>query len=68
LLTLPDHVLLCPAHYGGSVCGRGLSSNPISTIGFERAHNRALYESEAALLRDLPRAPEPAILAANRAR
>ena len=29
-----------PSHYGGSVCGRGLSGNPFSTIGFERRHNR----------------------------
>ena len=36
LLTLPDHLVLYPAHYSGSVCGRGLSANPISTIGFER--------------------------------
>ncbi|MGH3015973.1 MAG: MBL fold metallo-hydrolase, partial [Gaiellaceae bacterium] len=26
LLELPDHVLVYPSHYGGSVCGRGLSS------------------------------------------
>jgi len=42
LLTLPDHLALYPAHYSGSVCGRGLSANPASTIGFERRHNRAL--------------------------
>jgi hydroxyacylglutathione hydrolase len=73
LLTLPDHLLLCPAHYSGSVCGRGLSSNPISTIGFERRHNAALqHASEDAfveyLTRDLPPAPEEqaAIVAANR--
>jgi glyoxylase-like metal-dependent hydrolase (beta-lactamase superfamily II) len=74
LLTLPDHVALYPAHYSGSVCGRGLSSNPISTIGFERAHNQALrFGSEddfaASLVRDIPPAPEgqAEILAANRA-
>jgi hydroxyacylglutathione hydrolase len=74
LLTLPDHVLLYPAHYSGSVCGRGLSANPASTIGFERAHNRALaHGSEdafvAALLEDIPAAPEQQaeIVAANRA-
>jgi hydroxyacylglutathione hydrolase len=75
LLALPDHVVLYPAHYhSGSVCGRGLSANPISTVGFERAHNRALaYESEdefvAALVQDIPPAPElqAEILAANRA-
>src|ERR1041384_5658562 len=42
LLALPDHVVLSPSHYGGSVCGRGLSGNPVSSIGFERAHNPLL--------------------------
>jgi hydroxyacylglutathione hydrolase len=74
LLTLPDHLTLFPAHYSGSVCGRGLSGNPISTVGFERRHNPALrFDSEdefvAALVRDIPPAPEQqaAIVAANRA-
>jgi glyoxylase-like metal-dependent hydrolase (beta-lactamase superfamily II) len=73
LLALPDHLALYPAHYSGSVCGRGLSANPISTIGFERRHNPALrFDSEdefvAALVRDIPPAPEQqaAIVAANR--
>ena len=74
LLTLPDHLLLYPAHYSGSVCGRGLSANPASTIGFERRHNRALqFGSEDAFVEALtsaiPPAPEQqtAIVAANRA-
>jgi hydroxyacylglutathione hydrolase len=74
LLTLPDHLVLYPSHYSGSVCGRGLSANPISTIGFERRHNRALQlDSEdafvEALIRDMPPAPDQqaAIVAANRA-
>jgi len=73
LLALPDHVLLYPSHYGGSVCGRGLSGNPISSIGFERAHNPllALTDPEAfadALLEDAPRRPaeQERIVAANR--
>ena len=73
LLTLPDHLLLYPAHYAGSVCGRGLSGNPASTVGFERRHNAALrHASEeefvAALIEDIPPAPEQQaeILAANR--
>src|SRR5205823_9092879 len=73
LLTLPDHLLLYPSHYSGSVCGRGLSANPASTIGFERRHNRALQlDSEdafvEALLQDVPPAPDKqaAIVAANR--
>ena len=54
LLTLPDHLALYPAHYSGSVCGRGLSANPISTIGFERRHNRALqFDSEDAFVEAL---------------
>jgi hydroxyacylglutathione hydrolase len=73
LLALPDHLLLYPSHYSGSVCGRGLSANPISTIGFERRYNPALQvgsedEFVLALLRDTPPAPEQqaAIVAANR--
>jgi glyoxylase-like metal-dependent hydrolase (beta-lactamase superfamily II) len=73
LLTLPDHVLLYPAHYSGSVCGRGLSANPASTIGFERRHNAALRHGSAddfvaALTRDIPPAPDrqAAIVCANR--
>jgi glyoxylase-like metal-dependent hydrolase (beta-lactamase superfamily II) len=73
LLELPDHVIVYPSHYGGSVCGRGLSGNPISSIGFERAHNRMLAIAEpddfaAALLADLPPAPadQREIVAANR--
>jgi hydroxyacylglutathione hydrolase len=73
LLTLPDDLLVYPAHYAGSVCGRGLSANPASTIGFERRHNPALrHGSEdafvAALMRDIPPAPagQDAIAAANR--
>jgi len=73
LLTLPDDLVLYPSHYSGSVCGRGLSANPISTIGFERRHNTALgFDSEdafvEALTTDIPPAPEQqaAIVAANR--
>jgi glyoxylase-like metal-dependent hydrolase (beta-lactamase superfamily II) len=73
LLELPDHLVLYPSHYSGSVCGRGLSATPVSTIGFERRHNPALqHDSEdafvQALTRDIPPAPEgqAAIVAANR--
>jgi hydroxyacylglutathione hydrolase len=73
LLELPDHVVVYPSHYGGSVCGRGLSGNPFSSIGFERAHNTMLQYSDPesfadALVADSP--PPPAnqaeIVAANR--
>jgi glyoxylase-like metal-dependent hydrolase (beta-lactamase superfamily II) len=73
LLALPDHVLVLPSHYGGSVCGRGLSGNPLSSIGYERAHNAMLQYREPekfaeALVSNAP--PPPArqaeIVAANR--
>jgi hydroxyacylglutathione hydrolase len=74
LMELPDGVSVYPSHFGGSVCGRALSGNPFSTIGFERRHNAALAQADAdafaaALLADLPPAPEgqDAIVAANRA-
>jgi hydroxyacylglutathione hydrolase len=73
LLVLPDDILLYPAHYSGSVCGRGLSAHPSSTIGFERRHNSALqFTSEQAfveaLVKDIPPAPpqQAEIIAANR--
>jgi hydroxyacylglutathione hydrolase len=73
LLELPDHVVLYPSHYAGSVCGRGLSGNPVSSIGFERAHNRLLAvtdrdEFAAALVADMLPLPadQERIVAANR--
>jgi glyoxylase-like metal-dependent hydrolase (beta-lactamase superfamily II) len=73
LLSLPDHLLLYPGHYAGSVCGVGLSGHPATTIGFERRNNHALSKSEdefvAALIAEIPPAPEEQaqIVAANRA-
>lgn len=63
LLSLPDFVALFPSHFSGSVCGRGLSATPSSTIGFERRHNAALAprsreEFVRFMLADLPRQPE----------
>ena len=66
LLSLPDHLVLFPAHYSGSVCGRGLSSTPVSTIGFERRYNKALGIADrdafiAHMLRDTPPRPPDAV-------
>jgi glyoxylase-like metal-dependent hydrolase (beta-lactamase superfamily II) len=73
LLELPDHVVVLPSHYGGSVCGRGLSGNPFSSIGFERTHNAMLQYADpetfaGALVADAPPPPadQAAIVAANR--
>jgi hydroxyacylglutathione hydrolase len=52
LLSLPDRVEVYPAHGAGSLCGRQLSAERLSTIGRERATNYALQpRSEAEFVR-----------------
>src|SRR5262245_19606433 len=71
LLTLPDHLEIYPAHFGGAACGKGLSGKPSSTIGFERRFNPALQLASKAdfvkfFLEDLP--AQPPVFAENRHR
>lgn len=42
LLTLPDETLVYPAHGAGSLCGKKLSSDTVSTLGDQRRMNYAL--------------------------
>ena len=42
LLTLPDETLVYPAHGAGSLCGKNLSSDTVSTLGEQRRFNYAL--------------------------
>jgi rhodanese-related sulfurtransferase/glyoxylase-like metal-dependent hydrolase (beta-lactamase superfamily II) len=42
LLPLPDEVLIYPAHGAGSLCGKKLSSDTVSTLGDQRRLNYAL--------------------------
>ena len=42
LLTLPDETLVYPAHGSGSLCGKNLSSDTVSTLGVQRRMNYAL--------------------------
>lgn len=65
LRALPDELLVLPGAYAGSVCGRGLSGNPASTLGFEKRHNRALRVTDeeefvAMMLTEIPPRPERA--------
>src|SRR6266511_1869131 len=46
LLTLPDWIEVMPGHVSGSACGAGISSNPSSTIGFERRRDTLLSEDD----------------------
>lgn len=66
LAALPDHIVILPGAFAGSVCGRGLSGNPVSTIGFERRFNKALGIADrdafvAHMLRDTPPRPTDAV-------
>jgi hydroxyacylglutathione hydrolase len=42
LMKLPDEVLVYPAHGAGSLCGKKLSSDTVSTMGDQRRLNYAL--------------------------
>lgn len=42
ILKLDDEVLVYPAHGAGSMCGKALSSDTVSTLGAQRAGNYAL--------------------------
>jgi len=42
LLPLPDDTLVYPAHGAGSLCGKKLSSDTVSTLGDQRRMNYAL--------------------------
>jgi hydroxyacylglutathione hydrolase len=61
LRQLPDYVEVWPGAFAGSVCGRGLSGKPSSTIGFERCFNRAFaIDDEGAFVEAmLERIPAP---------
>ena len=62
LLTLPDATLVYPGHGAGSMCGKNLSTETVSTIGVQRQMNVALKPmDEDAFVRlvttDQPSAP-----------
>jgi glyoxylase-like metal-dependent hydrolase (beta-lactamase superfamily II)/rhodanese-related sulfurtransferase len=62
LLALPDQSLVYPAHGAGSLCGRALSKETVSTLGEQRRVNYALQPmSKEAFIQvvtaDQPEAP-----------
>jgi len=62
LLTLPDETLVYPAHGAGSMCGRNLGSENVSTIGAQRRENYAIQattedEFVALVTADQPEVP-----------
>ncbi len=42
LMTLPDETLVYPAHGAGSMCGKNISKETVSTIGAQKKFNYAL--------------------------
>lgn len=71
LRSLRDDVLVLPGAFSGSVCGRGLSGTPVSSIGFERRFNPAFRVTDrsafvALMAQDVP--PPPPGAAETRAR
>ena len=54
LMKLPDATLVYPGHGAGSMCGKNLSTDTVSTIGRERRENCALQvQSKAAFIEQL---------------
>ena len=59
LLALPDSSLVYPAHGAGSLCGKALSNERVSTIGDQRRENYALQPMSRAAFVDLVTADQP---------
>ena len=62
LLALPDQILVYPAHGAGSLCGKALSKETVSTLGEQRRSNYALQpmskeEFVQVVTADQPEAP-----------
>jgi hydroxyacylglutathione hydrolase len=59
LLGLPDETLVYPAHGAGSLCGKSLSAETVSTIGVQRQYNYALQPMSKAEFLEMVTAEQP---------
>ena len=59
LMTLPDDAAVYPAHGAGSLCGKALSKETVSTIGEQRRSNYALQPMSKAAFIELVTADQP---------
>ena len=59
LLTLPDSALVYPAHGAGSLCGKAISRETVSTIGEQRRVNYALQPLSKQAFIDLVTTDQP---------
>ena len=59
LLPLPDATLIYPAHGAGSLCGKAISRETVSTIGEQRRSNYAVQPMSKSAFVDLVTADQP---------
>jgi hydroxyacylglutathione hydrolase len=59
LLTLPNETLVYPAHGAGSLCGKQLSSDTVSSLGDQRRFNYALQPMSEEVFVHLVTADQP---------
>jgi len=59
LLTLPDSTVVAPAHGAGSLCGKAISRETVSTIGEQRRSNYALQPMNKEAFVDLVTTDQP---------
>jgi glyoxylase-like metal-dependent hydrolase (beta-lactamase superfamily II)/rhodanese-related sulfurtransferase len=59
LMPLPDQTLVYPAHGAGSLCGKALSRETVSTIGEQRRVNYALQPMSPEAFIDIVTADQP---------
>jgi len=69
IMTLPDEVIVYPAHGAGSACGKNMSKETVSTIGMQKKNNYALRANmtEAEFIKEVTDGllPPPAYFAMN---
>jgi hydroxyacylglutathione hydrolase len=69
IMTLPDDVIVYPAHGAGSACGKNMSKETVSTIGNQKATNYALRAdmTEAEFIKEVTEGllPPPAYFGMN---
>jgi rhodanese-related sulfurtransferase len=59
LLALPDESLIYPAHGAGSLCGKAISKETVSTLGEQRRSNYALQPMSREAFIDVVTADQP---------
>jgi glyoxylase-like metal-dependent hydrolase (beta-lactamase superfamily II)/rhodanese-related sulfurtransferase len=59
LARLPDQTLVYPAHGAGSLCGKNISTDTVSTIGIQRAYNYAMQPMSRERFIELVTADQP---------